>query len=119
MTDYSELVKALRSASTVSTAWEKLMRDAATAIEALQAAEPTERQVVDYCHKRCLVVLDADFFHELKASYGMLPKRGKWVDDEFGAKCSYCGKYAYWSKFEIPWKSPYCPICGAKMEVQE
>ncbi len=30
-----ELVKALLSASTVSTAWEKLMRDAAAAIEAL------------------------------------------------------------------------------------
>ena len=35
--NYEELVKALRSASTVSTAWEKLMHDAAAAIEALQA----------------------------------------------------------------------------------
>ena len=33
--DYTELVKALRSASTVSTAWEKLMLDAAAAIEEL------------------------------------------------------------------------------------
>ena len=33
--NYEELVKALRSASTVSTAWEKLMHDAAAAIEAL------------------------------------------------------------------------------------
>lgn len=33
MTDYTELVKALLSASTVSTAWEKLMLDAAAAIE--------------------------------------------------------------------------------------
>ena len=38
MTDYTKLVKALRSASTVSTAWEKLMHDAAAAIEALEAA---------------------------------------------------------------------------------
>lgn len=37
MTDYSELVKALLSASTVSTAWEKLMRNAAAAIEDLRA----------------------------------------------------------------------------------
>lgn len=37
MTDYTELVKALLSASTVSTAWEKLMLDAAAAIEELQA----------------------------------------------------------------------------------
>lgn len=36
MTDYTELVRALRSASTVSTAWEKLMLDAAAAIEALE-----------------------------------------------------------------------------------
>lgn len=35
MTDYSKLVEALRSASTVSTAWEKLMIDAADAIEEL------------------------------------------------------------------------------------
>ena len=37
---YDELVKALRSASTISTAWEKLMHDAAAAIEALQAEVP-------------------------------------------------------------------------------
>ena len=35
--NYEELVKALRSASTVSTAWEKLMRDASAAIEELEA----------------------------------------------------------------------------------
>ena len=33
--NYEELVKALRSASTLSTAWEKLMLDAAAAIETL------------------------------------------------------------------------------------
>ena len=38
--NYEELVKALRSASTVSTAWEKLMHDAAAAIEDLQAQLP-------------------------------------------------------------------------------
>lgn len=37
MTDYTELIKELRSASTVSTAWEKLMLDAAAAIEALSS----------------------------------------------------------------------------------
>ena len=37
MESYDSLVKALLSASTVSTAWEKLMRDAAAAIEALEA----------------------------------------------------------------------------------
>ena len=33
---YEQLVKALRSASTISSAWEKLMLDAAAAIEALE-----------------------------------------------------------------------------------
>ena len=37
MTDYTELVKALRPARTVSIAWEGLMSDAAAAIEALEA----------------------------------------------------------------------------------
>ncbi len=37
MMDYDKLVEALLSASTVSTAWEKLMLDAAAAIKGLQA----------------------------------------------------------------------------------
>ena len=102
MTDYTELVKALRHCVSdekgvtkcagcpyypdITSCMDRLHTDAAAAIEALQA---------------------------------QLPKRGEWIDNEFGAKCSYCGKYAYWSKFEIPWKSPYCPLCGAKMEVQD
>jgi rubrerythrin len=40
MTNYEQLVEALRSASTVSTAFGKLMADAADAIEALQAQLP-------------------------------------------------------------------------------
>ena len=60
-----------------------------------------------------------DYSKLVEALQAQLPKRGEWIDNEFGAKCSYCGKYAYWSKFEIPWKSPYCPLCGAKMEVQD
>ena len=46
MTDYTKLVEALRSASTVSTAWEKLMHDAAAAIEALQAQLPKRGEIV-------------------------------------------------------------------------
>ena len=50
MTDYTELVKALRSASTVSTAWEKLMHDAAAAIEDLQSilTEADEKQAYQH-----------------------------------------------------------------------
>ena len=44
---------------------------------------------------------------------------GKWIKDEFGAKCSACGLYAYRDKFDRPWKSPYCPNCGAKMDGEQ
>lgn len=43
-------------------------------------------------------------------------RRGRWIENEFGAYCSGCGLYAYRSN-GIPWKSNYCPICGARMEV--
>lgn len=42
-------------------------------------------------------------------------RHGKWIRDEFGARCSDCGLYAYRDKFDKPWESPYCPICGARM----
>ena len=107
--------------------------DAAAAIEALQAAEPTEKQVVDYCHKRCLVVLAADLFHELKASYGKMPKRGEWIEDATtyagpglsNYKCSLCGKICgTWRRGLEPSELPnWCGNCGAdmraKMEVQD
>ena len=42
-------------------------------------------------------------------------RRGRWIENEFGAYCSECGLYAYRSN-GIPWKSNYCPMCGARME---
>lgn len=45
-----------------------------------------------------------------------LVKHEKWIRDEFGARCSGCGLYSYRDKFDKPWESPYCPICGAKMD---
>lgn len=42
-------------------------------------------------------------------------RRGRWIRDEFGSKCSSCGMYAYRDKYDEPWESPYCPICGANM----
>lgn len=41
-------------------------------------------------------------------------RRGRWIENEFGAYCSECGLYAYRSN-GIPWKSNYCPICVASM----
>lgn len=93
MTGYSELVKALLSASTVSTAWEKLMCDAAAAIEALQAE-----------------------------TVRLWPKRGRWINSKERMRpdmCSVCGCIYEADRFmyKIVWN--YCPNCGAKMEVQE
>ena len=87
---YDKLVKALRSASTVSTAWEKLMLNAAAAIEELQA---------------------------------QLPKQGKWVRVEDGEsyhyECSECGERPLYSRYGDVSLSGVCPMCGAKMEVQD
>lgn len=43
-------------------------------------------------------------------------RHGKWIRDEFGARCGVCGLYAYRDKFDQPWESPYCPMCGARMD---
>lgn len=106
MTEYSELVKALRSASTVSTAWEKLMHDAAAAIEALQAE-------VGRLEMRC-----ADCEYASKPWPELEPKRGEWVGVSpmvDTVQCSVCGGQL----FSAELKTPYCPYCGAKMEVQD
>lgn len=75
-------------------------------------------------HKRCLVVLEADLFHELKASYGKTPKRGEWIENRTEIVCSKC--HARFSD-EIIFMNrnmenealKYCPNCGAKMEVPD
>lgn len=102
MSDYKELVKALRDLHRdprpASAEWlfenQVALYDAAAAIEELQA---------------------------------QLPKRGEWVKNRvgFGWYCSYCkvdNDYAYCWNNEMgqsELKYNYCPSCGAKMEVQE
>ena len=104
-----------------------LMIDAADALEAadkriaeLEAQEPTEKQVVDYCHKRCLVIVEEELFQRMKATFSLMPKRGEWIEKwrfktdgtpfhKIGdMECSVChgdmlGRYY----------SKYCPHCGA------
>lgn len=113
MTDYSELVKALLSASTVSTAWEKLMRDAAAAIEELEDALADECSECDY-----LVDENARLTTENRERQAQLPKRGEWVGVSpmvDTVQCSVCGGQLFSAELE----TPYCPYCGAKMEVQD
>lgn len=59
MSEYTEQVKALLSASTVSTAWGKMMQDAAVAIEALQ-------EKVNQAEKRKMELLERNEELELK-----------------------------------------------------
>ena len=46
-------------------------------------------------------------------------KSGKWIDDEFGSKCSCCGIHTHLDKFDRPMKFKYCSMCGAKMESEK
>ena len=121
MSDYTELVKALRCMelrlscneceygvwSESGEAWgcefERKNDDAAAAIEALEA--------------------------ELTRISQELPKRGKWIEDEetypsqglSNYKCSLCGKFCgTWRRGLKADQLPnFCGNCGAKMEVQE
>ena len=76
MSKYDELVKALLSASTVSTAWGNLMQDAAAAIEELQALLTEADKKQAYQHD-CICELTAEN-EELQAEVKRLePKRGE------------------------------------------
>ena len=118
MTDYTELVKALRICSSElncgdcpllyrdSCSSDELMADAAAAIEELQARLGEAENSVERWKDMYLTK------HE--------PKRGKWIYKPKDAiemmftlpKCSVCGH-------ESSDANNYCPNCGAKMEVQE
>ena len=109
MTDYTELVKALRGCKDIDyckdcprmedgyTETCNIKDDAADAIEALQA---------------------------------QLPKRGEWVEENRRPRssqfvCSECHRTAYDPQptRDKAWRKrcryAYCPNCGAKMEVQD
>lgn len=44
-------------------------------------------------------------------------KHGHWIEDEARIRdqCSVCGLSVNWSQY----KTPYCPLCGAKMDEVE
>lgn len=53
-------------------------------------------------------------------SYGAkLAPVKQWERDEFGIYCSCCGFYAYRDQFGQPWKSNFCPNCGANLREEE
>ena len=57
--------------------------------------------------------------YEIEVDEAELVRHSHWIRDEFGSRCGACGLYAYRDKFDNPWESPYCPICGAKMDEVE
>lgn len=125
MTDYSELVKALRYCAESGdfkcgkdcpmhteypNCLTKMDTDAATAIEELQAI----------AHSHCVAA--SAYWEELEELKAKLPKRGEWIVK--GANridCSVCGHSVCFAfglsdgSFDL---YKYCPKCGAKMEVQ-
>ena len=103
--NYEELVKALRSASTVSTACEKLMLDAAAAIEELRKVNRELREMYEDAVRK-------------------LPNRGKWivhteVKNIYGGICIECPVCRDHFVVLNVSDEKYCRSCGAKMEVQE
>lgn len=117
MTDYKKLVKFLRGLSpwAFPDASNKIMTDAADAIDALQ------EQV------RMLDKHDTDLHNEgydvgyYAGRRDWEPKQGKWIHemnvyDEPFYHCSACGEFFDSNRDDTHGIFNYCPICGAKME---
>ena len=96
MTDYTELVKALRF-ETDYVAVEKTMLDAAAAIEALQAQLPKLGEWVEENRRPRSSQFVCSECH--RTAYDPQPTR----DKAWRKRCRYA----------------YCPNCGAKMGVQD
>lgn len=133
MQDYKKLVDALRCCAGVHTkptkcpdyddSWcdgkclDKHLIAAADAIEALQ------EQV------RMLDKHDTDLHNEgydvgyYAGRRDWEPKRGEWVrvedEESYHYECSRCGERPLYSRYGDVVLSGVCPMCGAKMEVQD
>ena len=107
--DYSELVKALRETATFTKfddllskreqKLESLAFDAAAAIEELRKVNRELRELYEDAVRK-------------------LPNRGEWISVNpmvDSVQCSVCGGQLFSAELE----TPYCPYCGAEMEVQE
>ena len=130
MTNYEELVKALRGLANgiwknSEYTWfggeEKVFAEAAAAIEALNRLVDLNTQRCEALRKQ-LREAHESYERHLNDLEAQLPKRGEWVcaDDDFNIwTCSICGL-----DFQLNEGTPkennmaYCPSCGAKMEVQ-
>lgn len=73
--------------------WEAAEKDTlekcAAALEAaekriaeLETKEPTEKEVADYCKKRCLVIVTAELFHKMTSAFGRMQKDGERFEND-------------------------------------
>lgn len=106
MTDYTELVEALRFCAR----WHRADDALANAEQAAAAIEDLQKDLTTL--QKCYEIADTTVDDVLK----QLPKRGEWEDYNGHKnclfKCSVCGSWDFG-------KYRYCHVCGAKMEVQE
>ena len=142
---YDELVTKLRTARTVSIAWEGLMNDAADAIEELDAEETRlllitselQDKVVELEEELNDVDIAADDnarqVEELQAEvqelkrlnleiFEDLPKMGEWIRKDaelyYWHECSKCGERPLYDRYANKVLSAYCPNCGADMRAK-
>lgn len=127
MTEYSELVKALRCKRDDCEGCDLAFLDndegwmcqyaakdddAAAAIEALNRLLDQNTQRCEMLRKQ-LREAHESYERHLNELEAQLPKRGKWImDGKYSRHCSICNE-------SVAWPEKYCPNCGAKMEVQE
>ena len=135
MSDYTELVKALRyctcnpykpcdecGMSDVQYCVDVMHKDAAAAIEALEADNAAIQGELDALRvftneaQNRIEELQAQLMSATDAAKEIakkVPKRGKWIRvGDCTRKCSACGELSCCD-------ASYCPDCGAKMEVQD
>ena len=90
--------------------WGRTAADAADAIEELQA------------EVKILKVSGREAYFEGMAADAE-PKLGKWVrvenEESYHYECSRCGERPLYSRYGDVVLSGVCPMCGAKMEVQD
>lgn len=112
MSDYTELIKALREAPDD---WydADLHRDVAAAIEELQAEIRESMQKCAECGDRMVEPKQGEMYF---LEYDN-PETGEYEQTYF--QCSVCGKYFYGIDECEAKHFNYCPNCGAKMEVQD
>lgn len=85
-------------------------------LERLPSAEPTYEDVIEYCHKRGLSLVENEFLHRLPSAE---PRKGEWiaVHDPVFADTYYCSECKEEPlATDTGWVlSNFCPNCGADM----